>query len=228
VPSSSGDPGQAEGCHQVQDIATSELQQENMTMGTPTPRYDVKNLDQWGRLIKSWATHLDYVGEPDKPQPPRDYWVNKTWGAPGGPAPATILDIDNEGNPKPWCLPAGGPVLVPAAKGGSVTLPLAIAMTVDEFKTKVAAAHVEIKAMPGQYTHVIIVQGNVETMVMRLPPKDTLQGSEDDLLLSGQEYPLRSFYGELYPCEPNYPKTRPAIMELHANRIGEYTLNNCS
>jgi hypothetical protein len=197
-------------------------------MGTPTQRYDVTNLDQWGRLIKSWATGLDYVSEPNKPQPPRDFWVNKTWGAAGGPAPATTLDTDSEGQRKLWCLPQGGPLLVPSANGGSVGLPFAVAMTVDEFKTKVAAACVEIKIMPEQYTNVIIVQGNAKTMVMRLPPKDMLQGSEDDLLQSGTEYPLRPFYDKLYPCEANYPEKPSDIMELHANRIGEYTLNNCA
>jgi hypothetical protein len=99
---------------------------------------------------------------------------------------------------------------------------------VDEFKVKVAAAKVDIATMPPQYTTVIVVQGDVGTMVMRLPPKDTLQGSEDDLLLSGMEYPLRPFYDNLYPCKPKYPTAAAAIMELHADRIGEYTLNNCA
>jgi hypothetical protein len=198
--------------------------------GTPTPRFDVSDLDQWGRLVKSWAAHLDYVSKPNDPQPPRDYWVNKTWPDHGkkGPASSTTLDTDAEGNPKPWCLPSGGPLLVPGASGGSVTLPFAVAMTVAEFTTRVQAANVTISKMPSQYTNVIIVQGNVGTMVMRLPPKDTLQGSEDDLLLSGEPYPLRQFYDDLYPCEAKYPTTQPTIMELHANRIGEYTLNNCA
>ena len=195
-------------------------------MGTPTSRYDVKDLDQWGRLIKSWATHLDYVSNPSAPQPPRDYWVNKTWGATTPPAPATTLDIDNEGKPKPWCLPSGGPVLVPDAQGKSVALPFATAMTTREFMTRVAAAGVEITVMPEQYTSVVIVQGNVETMVLRLPPKDTLQSSEDDLL-NGTPYQIRSFYGSLYSGTFHQPSGRTDILELHANRIGEYTLNNC-
>ncbi len=197
--------------------------------GTPTVRYDVANLDQWGRLIKSWATHLDYVSQADAPQPPRDYWVNKTWPSEAGktPAPATVLDIDAEGNPKPWCLPAGGPVLVPDANGGTVALPFAVAMTAAEFTTRVAAAGVSITTMPPQYTNVIIVQGNVGTMVMRLPPKDTLQGSEDDLL-NGTGYPFRDFYSTLYGGPARPPTDPVGIMELHANRIGEYTLNNCS
>jgi hypothetical protein len=197
--------------------------------GTPTKRFDVANLDQWGRLIKSWATHLDYVTNPNDPQPPRDFWVNTTWPGAAGPPPATStsLDIDSHGKPKPWCLPLGGPVLIPSG-AGSVTLPFAVAMTVADFTHRVGKANVTISQMPAQYTHVVIVQGDVGTMVMRLPPKDTLQGSEDDLLLSGANYPLRPFYNDLYPCYPTYPTTPPTIMELHANRIGEYTLNNCA
>jgi hypothetical protein len=195
--------------------------------GTPIVRYNVANLDQWGRLIKSWATHLDYVSQADAPQPPRDYWVNKTWDAPKPPAPATVLDTDSEGSPKPWCLPTGGPVVVPAADGGTVNLPFAVAMTVDEFKARVTAASVDITAMPTEYTNVIIVQGSASTLVMRLPPKDMLQGTEDDLL-NGGAYQMRPFYSALYNGPPTPPTDPAGIMELHANRIGEYTLNNCA
>jgi hypothetical protein len=200
---------------------------ENMKMGTLTERFDVNNLDQWGRLIKSWATHLDYVSKPNDPQPPRDYWVNKSYGAPNGPAGTTMLDIDKEGKPEDWCLPPGGPVLVPSAGGGAVALPLAVAMTAEEFTDRVKAAGVKVISMPKQYKKVIIVQGDVGTMVMRLPPKDTLQGSEDDLL-NGEPYPVRPFYGKLYSGTLTRPAGQTDIMELHANRIGEYTLNNCA
>jgi hypothetical protein len=196
--------------------------------GTPTLRYDVANLDQWGRLIKSWATHLDYVSAPDAPQPPRDYIANKTWSHLKPSAKSTTLDTDAEGNKKPWCLPSGSAVLVPDADGGAVALPFAVAMTVEQFTTRVAAAGVSITTMPAQYKHVIIVQGTVGTMVMRLPPKDTLQGSEDDLLSGSLTYPIRPFYSQLYGGPPKPPTDPVGIMELHANRIGEYTLNNCT
>jgi hypothetical protein len=211
-------------------VSSNKTEGNNNMSGTPTSRFDVVNLDQWGRLIKSWATHLDYVSHPNGPQPPRDYWVNTTWSGESGrkPAPHTPLDTDPEGRPKPWCLPHGGPLLVPSPSGGPVTLSFAVSMTVAEFTNRVQAGNVTIAKMPPQYTNVIIVQGDAKTLVMRLPPKDMLQGSEDDLLLSGEEYPLRQFYDDLYPCEADYPKTQSDIMELHANRIGEYTLNNCA
>ena len=194
--------------------------------GVPTVRFDVRNLDQWGRLIKSWATGLDYVSKPSGPQPPRDYWVNKSWGEPGGPAKTTTLDTDPDDRRKPWCLPEFQAVPVAGAAGAS--LPFAVSMTADDFKARLVDADVRIKDMPKGYRHVIVVQGDDKTMVVRLPPKDILQGSEDDLLLSGTEYPLRPFYDALYPCEAKYPSEWPDIMKLHANRIGEYTLNNCA
>lgn len=196
--------------------------------GVPTQRFDVGNLDQWGRLIKSWATHLDYVNLQGEPEPPRNYWVNTSWGQTQPPAPVTLTDRDAQGNPKPWCLPTGSAVPVTRADGTKVNLPFAVAMTAADFQQRVAAAGVAITSMPGQYSDVIIVQGDVDTMVMRLPPKDTLQGSEDDLLSGMVAYPMRSFYAALYGGPPHLPTDRAGIMELHDNRIGEYTLNNCA
>jgi hypothetical protein len=197
--------------------------------GTPTSRYDVANLDQWGLLIKSWATHLDYISQSASPQPPRDYWVNDTWPKTKvcKPAPATIPDTDANGNPKPWCLPKGGSVDVTNEAGGTTKLPFAVAMSVDQFSKRVEAAGVYISNMPTQYKNVIIVQGKGDTMVMRLPPQDQLQSSEDDLL-NGSAYALRPFYWALFGTSPDMPVGEASIMELHANRIGEYTLNNCT
>ena len=75
--------------------------------GIPTAKFSVSNLDQWGRLVKSWATGRNYVDTDYADQPPRTCWVNKTW--PGeeerSPGPATVDNTDAEGKPLPWCLP---------------------------------------------------------------------------------------------------------------------------
>jgi len=199
--------------------------------GVLTPRFQVADMAKWGRLIKSWATHLDYVSEGYQDQPPRTYWVNTSWDNAGTPAPQTVLDITADGRPKPWCLPAMTAVSIPRPDHTTVTLPGAVAMTVDEFKQRVAAAGVEIVVMPTQYKNVIVLQGNVDTMVFRLPPRDTLQGSEDDLL-NGVSYSIPPFYNALYGGQqptamPQCPPNHNGVMQLHANRIGEYTLNNC-
>ena len=192
--------------------------------GTQTIRYDVDNLDQWGRLVKSWATHLDYISQANAQQPPRNFWVKESLAAVNPPAPATVLDTDANGNPKPWCLPAGGPLVVPDASGGTVTLPFAVAMTVAEFTQRVDAAGVDITTMPALYTNVIIVQGNANTMVIRLPPKDMLQGSEDDLL-NGTAYPVRKFYSDLYQAAPNLPNT-PRLESWNCTLTGSASIHS--
>ena len=204
-----------------------------------TPRLSVgDNLLGWGKLIKSWATGLDYVNQPLTAQPPRTAWVNATLDPPAGttPGPADVASAGQQ-----WELPPTMAVDV-AGPGGLVrTLPRAVAMTTEEFYGRLAAAGVTAQVKPAQYTHVIVVQGDRETMVIRLPPKDTLQGSEDDLI-AGEPYPIERFYSALYggtsAIVPRMPppgaapaavaNARAAIMELHANRIGEYTLNNCN
>ena len=196
--------------------------------GTFTPRFDVANLDQWGCLIKSWATHLDYVSQDFNNQPPRTNWINQTWPDEAGktPGPATVPDTDTHGASLPWCLPPMTSIEVALADGTKVTLS-AVAISSEDFKTRVGAAGVTITSMPDQYTNVIIVQGNVHTMVMRLPPQDTLQSSEDDLL-NNNAYPFRSFYAAIYGGPPRPPSDHAGMMQLHANRIGEYTMTNCN
>jgi hypothetical protein len=199
--------------------------------GIPVLRLDVANLDMWGRLIKSWATHLDYISQDYPYQPPRDYWVNTTWPNEAGKTPAseTIPDTDASGAPQAWALPPMAPLAVPRSDGTQVELPGAVTLTRAEFQSRLAAAGVDVVTLPEQYTQVVIVQGNVNTMVLRLPPKDTLQGSEDDLLMGAIAYPFRPFYTAIYGTAPqNLPTDRSGIMQLHANRIGEYTLNNCN
>ena len=214
-------------------IVTPPQEQEHATMtGVPTPRFQVADMARWGRLIKSWATHLDYVMEGYNDQPPRTYWVNTTWNNPEQPAPVTVTDMTADGMPKPWCLPPMSQMSVPRPDNTTVTLPGVVALTVDEFKQRVTAAGVEITQMPVQYKNVIVLQGDAGTMVLRLPPKDTLQGSEDDLL-NGYPYSIAAFYNGLWggsppTTMPKCPPDRDGVMKLHANRIGEYTLNNCS
>ena len=88
---------------------------------------------------------------------------------------------------------------------------------------------------PPGTTEVIIVQGNANTMVIRLPPTSVLQASEANLLAGGA-YPTLTFYDPLY-SPPGGPTVRPrlpvlpdkkAVMDLHANRIGDYTMGLCA
>jgi hypothetical protein len=178
--------------------------------------------ESWGCLVKSWATKLDYIGAGTfnntafAAQPPRVPW---------GP-PATDAG-------KPWALPPLTAVPVPAQSGGTVNLPLAIALTRQQFLDRLTAASTQNVYLPAQYQNVVIVQGSVDTMVVRLPPMDILQESEDDIIRNGYTDPP-SFYQDLYSTKgmpsvgPFMPSGQTDEMKLHANRIGDYTLNSCS
>ena len=190
----------------------------------PTRRFEVANLEQWGRLVKSWATGLDYISQADAKQPPRDYWV-KHWPTQVGrtPAPKTIEDKG-----QPWCLPPGKPVDIHSTGVGSINhqLPFAVAMTKQEFEARVTKAGVSITDFPPKVEKVIVVQGSPDTMVLRLPPKDILQDTEDDML-NNVKFNMLPFYWALFGKGPRMPTEQADIMELQANRIGEYTMNNC-
>ena len=147
--------------------------------GTLTDRFDVANLDQWGRLIKSWATNLDYVTQDYPFQPPRAFWVNTTWPqeAAGPPSAETVPDRDQKNNPQAWTLPQMKPVNVEGTNDTYVALPFAVALSSVEFTDRLTAASVVGVHMPTQYKNVIVVQGDKDTMVIRLPPRDTTKGS---------------------------------------------------
>ncbi len=177
----------------------------------------------WGCLVKSWATGLDYVsaGYADTAfpgQPPRPPWQTATRPIPAGAA---------------WALPTPLP-------GGGVTLPLAVSMTPAQFLALLTAASVQgatgpgsTPHMPAQYQKVIVVQGDAQTLVIRLPPKDKIQQAEDDIIQNGYSAPP-DFYQTLYtapgapPVGPFMPSGEGPEMKLHANRIGDYTMNSCN
>jgi hypothetical protein len=196
--------------------------------GTPTANFEVSDLDQWGRLVKSWATGLDYVDTDWANQPPRTFWVNTTWSTEAGrtPGPKTVYAKDASGNPLPWCLPAMTAIDVPRSDGTKVKVN-AVAMSSNDFQNMVGQAQIVV-TMPAQYKNVVVLQGDDETMVLRIPSKNKMQGSEDDLL-NGVPYPIPPYYNQLYGGPPTLPtyQNQGQLMWLHADRMGEYTMNNC-
>jgi hypothetical protein len=174
------------------------------------------NTQEWGRLVKSWATGDDYVDTPPAQQPP----VNR-------PVPHDAA----------WGLPKPERVAVTT---GAVTghIPKAWVLTADEAKAKMAAANVVVSPDSGfdKLTHFVIVQGDEHTMVLRLPSAHRLRESEDALIKAGPHasYGLPSFYDDLYatftdniPHQAPSPATREEKMRLHANRIADYSMSQC-
>jgi hypothetical protein len=164
----------------------------------------------WGRLVKSWATDLDYINTDFDGQPP-------TGAIPSGAG---------------WALPALAPVPVAKAGGAEpVMIPGAVALTQAEFVARMEAAGIGDTDLPATNRNVVIVQGDETTMVIRLPPRVHLQDSE--ATLRGSSYAIPGFYDDLFAAPgapaaaPNMPALFQDKMRLHANRVGDYTLNNC-
>jgi hypothetical protein len=69
-----------------------------------------------------------------------------------------------------------------------------------------------------------VMQYSAETLALRLPPKSLVEGTEAELGQQGSVYPMPAFYDTLYG------KTVPATankLDLHACRIGDYSIRNC-
>lgn len=177
----------------------------------PTMINDPDSL-KWGRLVKSWSTGLDYVTE----------------GVDHPPPSSKLLPAELK-------LPELAPV--PFNTGSSQgTIPGVASLTRAAFSALCKVAKIDAVNYPPKTAQVIIVQGDETTMVIRLPPTAVLQESERNLLKGGA-YPTPSFYEPLF-ADPNggpIPSANPpttankaGIMDLHANRIGDYTMGLCA
>jgi hypothetical protein len=171
---------------------------------------------KWGYLVKSWATGLDYVSPTATPHPPQN-------------PPAA---------PPAWALPPLKPVYFDVTTAGGTVqkaIPGVAHLSENDFRTLLGKAGINTVTYPPGTTEVIVVQGSATTMVIRLPPTSVLQASEQNLLAGGL-YPVFSFYSPMFspPGGPNivpHPPQMPdqkAVMDLHANRIGDYTMGLCA
>ena len=81
----------------------------------------------------------------------------------------------------------------------------------------------------------IVIQADADAYVLRLPPQEILLEHEGRFMASGGEYKLPPFYGRIFggPANPTMPPnagevdTKVKRMTIHAERVGEYTLNTC-
>ncbi|HUB11380.1 MAG TPA: hypothetical protein VMB34_05435 [Acetobacteraceae bacterium] len=177
----------------------------------------VSNVEAFGRLVKSWATGLDYVTTAYTAQPP-----------------TTAIAADAT-----WALPAMSAIHV--AIGGSATPATisAVAMTWNTFEGILHNANNVLPmgtiSNPSNAANVVIVQGDNTTIVLRLPPKLRIQQSEQQLLQPGSQYAIPDFYGDIYrdpantanPAKQKLPTDKSGIMQLHANRVGDYSMGLC-
>jgi hypothetical protein len=68
----------------------------------------------------------------------------------------------------------------------------------------------------------IVLQGDGDVFVLRLPPQEILLEHEARFL-NATTYQLPKFYDDI----PGKTATKVDRMTIHADRVGEYTLNTC-
>jgi hypothetical protein len=132
----------------------------------PVERMTVGSYEQWGKLVKTWATGKDYVKNGHK-----------------YPKPSSIADL------KQQCAWAGVDASIPA-----------------------------------HYNKIEYAQGDVDTVLIRLPNPTLLADSEAILETPGSEYALPRFYRTVFQ---NATAVVPDKLKLHAERIGDYSMSNC-
>lgn len=105
-----------------------------------------------------------------------------------------------------------------------------IPTSLDDFKRQVALANVGATVPPNLKKLEMVVPCDTETLIIKLPPKEELRKSEQELTKPGREYPVPDFYSRVLfgGRDPKAPVEETDIMELHAARIGDYTVSICT
>jgi hypothetical protein len=112
--------------------------------------------------------------------------------------------------------------LVKAWAKGEVPQPASI----DELRAQCAARGISVE-VPEHVTELAFVQNDKHVLTVRLPPKD-VHLQEERGIADEAGYALPSWYGRFFrSADPNREMSREEKLDLHAARVGEYSVNNC-
>jgi hypothetical protein len=107
-----------------------------------------------------------------------------------------------------------------ATKPGNIT----------ELKAQMSAVGLATDAnhIPASITGLAILDYDKHLLMIRLPPKDLVEASEQTFGTPAGAYPLPSFYDAFYVNAARRNNMTPEERKkLHDARIGEYTVNSC-
>ena len=96
--------------------------------------------------------------------------------------------------------------------------------TMAEFKQQLADAGCEA-TVPDSYATIEVVQGDLQNLIIRLPPKVMIEAAEEEL--AQEPYPLPAFYGKIAFGGVEAHVEDALKLTFHDMRIGDYTISNC-
>lgn len=103
--------------------------------------------------------------------------------------------------------------------------PIPIPRTLDDLIKTARGVGVEI-TFPDGMVGLAVIQYSPQTAVVKLPPKAMVEQTEAQLREPGAVYPMPPFYEDFFGT-PLPEMTKEQLFNLHAARIGDYSIRNC-
>lgn len=100
----------------------------------------------------------------------------------------------------------------------------ALPRTMDDLQAQAADIGLVI-SFPDGMVGLEIVQYSSQTAVIKLPPKSMVEDTEQELV-TGAPYPMPRFYDDFFAAPLPQMRTNQ-LLDLHAARIGDYSVRNC-
>ena len=100
-----------------------------------------------------------------------------------------------------------------------------IPRTLDELLAQADEIGLRI-SFPAGMVGLQIVQYSAQTAVIKLPPKTMVEDTEAEFETPDAFYPIPPFYEEFFHA-PLLKMDKATLLELHAARIGDYSIRNC-
>src|SRR4051794_17182416 len=103
--------------------------------------------------------------------------------------------------------------------------PIAIPRTLDDLLATAEEVGLNI-TFPDGMVGLAVIQYSPQTAVIKLPPKAMVEQTEEQLRQPDAKYPMPKFYEAFFGTSlPALSQER--LFELHAARIGDYSIRNC-
>ena len=103
--------------------------------------------------------------------------------------------------------------------------PIPIPRTLDELLANAAGINLSI-TFPDGMVGLAVIQYSPQTVVIKLPPKAMVEETEAKLNEPKAIYPMPKFYEDFFGI-PLPPLLHDQLFQLHAARIGDYSIRNC-